>query len=57
MAEDPNYAIIPWTLTPANIPEFCEKSGADVNKIMAAYRQAKSQGKPLYGFIRPEWEK
>lgn len=43
-----------WTLTPDNIPEFCAKSGADKDRVMADYNRAKSQGKPLYGYINKE---
>lgn len=43
-----------WTLTPANIPEYCKISGADLGETMEKYRVAASQNKILYGFIAKE---
>lgn len=45
-----------WVLTPANIPEYCKKSGASMDDIMAKYREANSQNKILYGYIASENE-
>lgn len=44
-----------WVLTPENISEYCQKSGADYETIMRQYREAQVQNKILHGYIPPRW--